>query len=210
MTAKPMSSGRKGRTRAIVAIMLAMSAGSLFLTTELPSGVPLGTRASAALAELAARSPGMRMGGVSLKAKIRRAAVLPVADLAPGDAATPARESAVGPEGSVPTIGAIGPGDLSGVFGAPEIPALASAPTVPASPSYDFGTSNIPPIGGVAIFGGPGGGTGGGPGGGGGTILPPPPPVIPGIPEPGLWLMLMSGFGLIGASMRRERRARTA
>lgn len=41
--------------------------------------------------------------------------------------------------------------------------------------------------------------------GNGGTITP----SVPGIPEPSTWLMLIAGFGLVGAASRRRNRAQT-
>lgn len=40
----------------------------------------------------------------------------------------------------------------------------------------------------------------------GGGALPPvaPPPTDPGIPEPATWMFLVSGFGLVGLSLRRR------
>ena len=55
------------------------------------------------------------------------------------------------------------------------------------------------------------------PGGGGNNIRPPtvlppgggsanPPPPVPGVPEPGTWMMMILGFGLLGTFLRRRRR----
>lgn len=38
---------------------------------------------------------------------------------------------------------------------------------------------------------------------GGGSALPSPPTSLPVVPEPGRWAMLLSGFGLVGLSLRR-------
>ena len=218
MTARKNSAGRGRKTRVVAAVTLSLTAGALLLATELPSGISMGAGASSALAELVARSPGMRIGGVSLKAKTRRAQFSPAAPAGPGSEAAPGNAlasvlgTAVGPEGPVPGIGAIGPGDFPRDFTAPGVPGEVSGPGSPASgpPSGSGGGVGIP-VGGFPIFGGGGGGgvIGGGTGGGP-PILPPPPPVIPGIPEPSAWLMLIIGFGLIGGSMRREWRVRIA
>jgi hypothetical protein len=37
------------------------------------------------------------------------------------------------------------------------------------------------------------------------TAPPPPPPPVPGVPEPSAWAMLLAGFGLTGARLRRRR-----
>lgn len=42
------------------------------------------------------------------------------------------------------------------------------------------------------------------PGVGGGGRPPLSPPTIPGVPEPSGWLMLLSGFGMIGLAVRRR------
>ncbi len=60
--------------------------------------------------------------------------------------------------------------------------------------------TGVPPGGGGAPGGGPGGGGGAGGGSGGGT------PPAPGVPEPAAWAMMIAGFGLIGAALRRRRR----
>jgi hypothetical protein len=56
---------------------------------------------------------------------------------------------------------------------------------------------------------------GGGGGGGGGSspptsVTPPPTPVTSPVPEPGTWLMMLLGFGMIGSTMSRQRRRMTA
>jgi PEP-CTERM motif len=62
-----------------------------------------------------------------------------------------------------------------------------------------------PPGGGSVPPGGGGGGGGGCCGGGGG---PPPdapkPPPTPAVPEPGTWMTMLLGFGVIGWAMRRS------
>lgn len=65
-----------------------------------------------------------------------------------------------------------------------------------------------PPPGGGSTGGGtdggvPGGSTGGGTGGGGGGVVTP-------VPEPASWIMLLTGFALIGWAMRRRQRDRKA
>ena len=37
---------------------------------------------------------------------------------------------------------------------------------------------------------------------------PPPPPPVGGVPEPASWTLLLAGFGISGAMLRRARRAR--
>jgi hypothetical protein len=43
--------------------------------------------------------------------------------------------------------------------------------------------------------------------GGGGGFLP---PVAPRVPEPGAWVMLIAGFGFIGASLRKRKSEQNA
>ncbi len=52
---------------------------------------------------------------------------------------------------------------------------------------------------------GVGGGIGGGGGGGfGPDIRPGPIPVVPGVPQPDSWVMLVAGFGFLGLALRRR------
>ncbi len=44
--------------------------------------------------------------------------------------------------------------------------------------------------------------------GGGGGFVPSPPTSPPAVPEPAAWAMLITGFGLVGASLRRKEPAR--
>lgn len=62
---------------------------------------------------------------------------------------------------------------------------------------------------GPTFAGGGGGFPGGGGGGGGGGgfspgINPGPAPIIPGIPQPDTWVMLVAGFGFMGLALRRR------
>jgi hypothetical protein len=66
------------------------------------------------------------------------------------------------------------------------------------------GGSGGPPPPGSAPKGGPNGGPSGGPNGGGPTTGPGGGPTTP-IPEPAVWVSLISGFGLMGALLRRRR-----
>lgn len=205
---------------------LTVAAAALLLATELPQGLALAADGGGALAELAARSPGARIGGVALKAKAPRSAMAPITDTAPAPGSSPGLAAALGtnalPEGPVPTSG---PGVASDVF-APPVPGIPGLPG-PAAPGASGGPGfagvPFPSTGGLPIFlpGGPGGG-GGSPGTGttppigetpgGGTVVPTPGPT-PGagpIPEPSTWLMLIAGFAAIGSAMRRSRRVRFA
>lgn len=201
---------------------LAAAAAALLLATELPQGLLMASGGSTALAELLARSPGARVGGVALKAKERRAGLASVASAASPAGAearaavTPVASvlgAAATPEGAVPGFA---PGAFPADFVAPGIPVpAAGAPAAGAAPG--FGGVPLPAVGGLPIFvpgGGGGGGGGTTPNPGGGTPVPPPistvPGVVPGIPEPSTWLMLILGFGLTGGAMRRRPRGAIA
>lgn len=233
MTARREAAGRIMRNRNVAGIALAVTAAALLLATEVPQGLAKAAGGSAALAELAARSPGMRVGGVALKAKTPRAALAPIAAAAPGagapvpgNAVASVLGTGVGPEGPIPTSGPVGSAGFSNGFLTPGVPGiLGPGSGTGSAPNIDFGGISSPPIGGGAIIapGGGGGGGGGGtpgagiapPGGGGapggGVIAPPTPlPSAGAIPEPSIWLMLIAGFGAIGSAMRRSRRVRLA
>lgn len=226
MTARRKTAGRDIGKRKLVGLALTVAAATLVLATELPQGLSRALGGSAALAELAARSPGARIGGVALKGKTRFS-LAPVAGVAGPAAGAPGlgnpvasvQGASVGPEGPVPTSGPIGPGGFPNDFLAPGlagVPIAAAPGAAPgAGPPIDFGGGPLPIIGGLPIFvpGGPGGTIPPGTPGGGGVIVPPPlPPVPPAgpIPEPSTWLLLIAGFGLTGGAMRRRRRVATA
>lgn len=90
-----------------------------------------------------------------------------------------------------PTIAPLGPGigDL--------------APLQTAQPAF-----GVPLAGGGGGFAGGGGGSGGGLGGGGGgfgpEVQPGPIPIMPGVPQPDTWVMLVAGFGFMGLALRRR------
>lgn len=212
MGALRMFSGRKGKQRAVGTAAIVIAGGALLFATEVPNALMMSVSGgSKALAELVARSPGARIGGSALKAKAPRLAV-----------AKPEAGPAAGPGTGAPDT------PIASVLGGATGPAVPGTGAFPA----DFGPVTLPgdSLPGSAIPGEPGGGFGGNPilppGGGGGIIIPgnpgggvgnpggpdepggpnPPPPVIPGVPEPSTWLMLIAGFGFIGHAMRGRRR----
>jgi hypothetical protein len=92
----------------------------------------------------------------------------------------------------------------------PLVPVIPVAPPALAdviSPSSLI--ASAPLAFGSAIIGGGGGG-----GGGGGSppptsVTPPPTTVTSPVPEPGTWLMMLLGFGMVGSTMSRQRRRTT-
>jgi PEP-CTERM motif len=112
------------------------------------------------------------------------------------------------------------------VDGAPELvssqPSIAVLPTeilpftgpVPGITTPVSGSPGIfvPASGGSFIGGGGAPGGGGGTGSGGIPGAPPPiappaviPPIISAVPEPSTWILLLFGFGAIGAALRRTK-----
>ena len=158
------------------------------------------TNQAKSLAELLdQRSPGTRTAGVLTKTKLGRSVL---ADrLAAPKPVVPKNLAEV----LAPPVSALAPTDL-------DVPVAELAPVLPPPP----GAILLPPPGGGVFVPPPGGGVvtppgGGGtpPGGGGGTPPGPPdtPPDVPppAIPEPGTWMTMILGFGLIGWSLRRDR-----
>jgi hypothetical protein len=79
-------------------------------------------------------------------------------------------------------------------------PLLAAAPAVIGGTG--LGAAALLPVPIAAALLAPGGGGGGG-GGGGPTINA--PDTTPAIPEPATWLMMILGFGVLGAWLRHRR-----
>lgn len=239
MTALRAKAGRSKRTLALVGASLIATIASLLVMTDFPRAFAADGGGSATLAELAARSPGMRVGGIALKAKTRRApAVGRVARSPAGLGEAPAAPMA--------SVLSSGPGGPETVPGLGTFPSDFVQPAAPAALPVIGGAPGVVP--GFAPGPGPvliGGGGAPVPGGGGsvvptptptpspsptpsptptGTPAPEPtptptvtPPVViptptptptepvPAVPEPGTWLTLILGFGLVGAALRRRR-----
>ena len=91
------------------------------------------------------------------------------------------------------------------------VPLMQVPPTLAqiVSPPGGGSTPIVTPPGGSTPGGGitPGGGTT--PGGGNPPMITPPtsPELIPAVPEPGTWAMMLLGFGFIGWRVRREKPA---
>lgn len=169
-------------------------------------GVTSSTIASALrdpLSILGDRSPGARGGGSLAGGKLS-AVKLANVDTGPVGAITPSGPTQRVLSGARPAqpvvAGASGP--------APGF--VGSVPTSIGSPGGGFVGSA--PAGGVIPGPIPGGGGGGvffppsgGGGGGGGGVVPQPPAIVP-VPEPTTWAMMILGFGMIGAMLRRRAR----
>ena len=176
------------------AALVAVGAAAPFINLQ----VKPGASAPDILSILHKRSPEERPSGALTNKKNAVSMKLP--------AAVPAK-APVAPRMAAPAAAAVVPAvvpAVAPVVAAPVPVAVAAAPAavpvaiVPAAASSFV----IPPI----IV--PGGGGGGStivvtPPGGGGT----PPPPVAGVPEPQTWAMMIIGFGLLGAFLRRRRRS---
>mgnify|MGYP000176760204 CR=1 FL=1 len=181
------------KVAAIAAGITLVAVGAAAPFTDLPvrgiGGVP------DVMSMLHKRSPEQRPEGALASAKGRVSAVLPAA-VAP--AAPPKVASVAAPAGKPPIVTYAVP-ETPMVLPAAVVPAVASALPLAATPAAAGGGLFIPPL----IV--PGGG------GGGITTLVTPPtstpnPPVPGVPEPATWAMMIIGFGLLGALLRRRRR----
>lgn len=203
---------RMKASRKVVALTLAVAAGALVIATGIPQGLPLIAGGTDAVAELAARSPGARVGGVALKGKGKDIGKA-IASLAPTkDPVGSGSSSSAPPAEPTTPIASV----LGSSRGDPAVPSTGPfppefvAPGAPADiPPTAFTPVPFPPIGGVPIIvpGGPGGPVDPSP-----PVDPPvdPPIIPPAVPEPATWLMLIAGFGVVGSAMRRRLRVAIA
>lgn len=143
------------------------------------------------LAVLAGRSPGGRAPGALYQTKPDLFVSVPDEPFAPPAAPSPYAGLPPAPPPAVPV-------PLNAAFDVPFMPPLDVAPGLPFAPF--LGGFGGPPF--VGLWGG---GFPSLPGGGGG-IPAPNPPVTSAVPEPSTWLMLVLGFGVIGATLRRAGR----
>lgn len=149
---------------------------------------------------LGARSPGVRSEGAMTTKGLRVAASAPRAARALPVASGP-RQAAIIP--AAPVAGGLAPVAIASPAPfAPIAPAVARTPVLAAAPVFaagggGLGAAALLPIPLVAAIA-----SGGGGGGGGG----PTPSTTPAIPEPGTWLMMIVGFGMLGMFLRRRRR----
>ena len=98
------------------------------------------------------------------------------------------------------TIDATSTTIFGAVAGAGATTTTAGAPSGTRTAGFSGGT------GGALIGGGSGGSSGGGVGGGGGGAAGEVPVIVPAIPEPATWLMMIVGFFFIAATARSKRR----
>jgi hypothetical protein len=160
------------------------------------------------LSVLAGRSPGERGTAALRQTKIKRAAMLPAAfeklldknQTVSPVVFTPAGDEVLPEHGELPALAdAFVPGTHDGAHDA-----LPS--DVPAS--FARGGGFFPIIPGGGFIGGGGGGGGGGDNCGPvvtcGTPTgePTPPPILVSVPEPGTWLMIITGFFALGSLLR--------
>lgn len=169
----------------------------------------------AALNSFIGRSPGERGATDTLKGKAKRIAKRE--DNGPNERALgkifdqPPSQRALGkvfdqpvdgtPEAAASQSIASLPDDISTFTGT-----TPGAPTpVSGNPGIFVPASGGNFIGGGSTSGGTGGGTGTGIGGASITPQVAQPPVIGAVPEPSTWILLLLGFGAIGASLRRAK-----
>jgi len=186
---------------AAIAAGTAIVAGAAAIPfTDLPVLAAATTKDAGVLSVMHSRSPAERQAGALAKKAPAMSMKLPAS--VPARVAAPVATAAA-PVSKVLPVAAVAPAavPMAAVPAAAVIPA-AVVPAAAAAPAAS--SLFVPPL----II--PGGGGGGGgitvtapPGGGGGN---PPPPPVPGVPEPGTWAMMIVGFGLLGAFLRRRRR----
>lgn len=201
---------------AALGLAIAIPTASALLSED--SQVPGSAQVRNVFDMLANRSPGERTVGKLNKAK--SSASIP--KLGGADSDEP-RQRALGKVFPTPPPSpgaATAPGEPV-LFALQDQPVTLDIPEGPFAASDLVGSGPVTGAGGfigIPVAGGGsglgnGGGSGGGNGGGssggganGGTGAPPPsPPPFSAVPEPSTWAMLLLGFGLIGAGMRRRR-----
>lgn len=226
MDALHATAGSSKRGSAWAGALLAAAGGTLALWAAFAPALWADGGSSSTLAELAARSPGARLGGVALKAKPKRAAAL--ASVKAAAAPGPGLGSPLGADTPLGQAAATGSplvlGSSPSLFGPVTddvaTPGLAVAADTPAS-TGGFAFVSLPDNG---VIIGSGGGTSGG-----GTETPSsttspsptptatssptptvtsPAPTVAAVPEPATWLTLIVGFGFVGGILRSRRRVR--
>ena len=165
------------------------------------------------LSVLNARSPGQRADGAQTNKRAPRMAMLSEADGPPAGLLAPASVSAapIAAAAAAPAAAAAVPVAAAAIpaAGLIGIPATALAPALPAAAIV--AGSGVP----LAALAGVGGAAAvvpalfSGGNGGGGTSSVIAPVSAPAVPEPGTWLMMMVGFGVLGSSLRIRRKRST-
>lgn len=183
---------------ALMGLFLIAAVGTpLTLQTLASHGYDVPTMATprSLLALLDARSPGERDKGALTSTKNRK---LASNDVRPHERAL---GKIIRPSAAPPAelVEALTPATLT-----PVAPAVAPPTLAEVLPKVFPAPGNASPPGSVLI--GPAGGGGGGGGGGSpGTPGTPQIPEVPSaVPEPATWLMMLLGFGVIGATQRRR------
>jgi hypothetical protein len=140
---------------------------------------------------LDARSPGDRTQGQLSNTKHKQVA-LAERDAEPADIKQPLKDLA---EALLP----VAPPAVT-IEAAPQVPEFAlQLPPQPTFFSPPGGGLVTPPGGGSTPPGGPGGPPNQPP-----ENPPPPPNQPPAVPEPGTWMMMILGFGMVGLALRRN------
>lgn len=187
----------RARRRRIVlasAAILSIALGTAFSVASF-TGVDLANaavqRARSFSDLLNARSPGERTEGQLSNTKHRHA-VLADRDAEPADIKQPLKNFA---EALLPTA----PPEVI-IDAPPQVPEFAlQLPPPPVFFTPPGGGVVTPPGGGTPPPGGPGGPPNQPP-----ENPPPPPNPPPALPEPGTWLMMILGFGMVGLALRRN------
>ena len=201
----PQARANRRRIALASAAALSIALGTAFSVATF-TGVDLASaavqRAKTFSDLLNARSPGERTEGQLSNTKHRHA-ILAERDAEPVDIKQPLKNFA---EALLPTA----PPTVT-IDASPQVPEFALQLPPPPVFFTPPGGGIITPSGGGVVTP-PGGGTTppGGPGGPPNQppLNPPPPPTPPPppLPEPGTWMMMILGFGMVGLALRRDAR----
>lgn len=193
---------------ALVPLGAAALAPAGLIATGTAGGAAVAAALASPLSVLAARSPGERAHGALAQSKSRRSGddERKLADVLKR---TPGPGGAPGPIGSVPGS-PVGPLGDDALYPAPDtfVTDQPGGGDLVLGPSPTGFTPGPGPIFAADVIPGSGGGNGGGGGGttpGPGTAVTPETPAATSVPEPGTWLMLIAGFGMIGGALRLGR-----
>lgn len=135
--------------------------------------------------------------------------ICPVVAAPPAMLHKPTRDKVARAAGYVPKAAG---GRASPIAISPQVSCIDPTPSAPLVPMGQLATpgNNLPQLP-MTVPGGGGGGPffPGGPGNPGTPVGPtiPPTEIIPGVPEPATWTIMVVGFGLVGAALRRNRTA---